>query len=145
VYLTIINVMNKEKLLKELVEEIKKDEKLRQEFLKALQSEHSERKPRKNYEEKHNEQARNYPSLFTILRLYLPATIVFTGWGVLLLWFSTMPSAISIFLFPVGLIALFIGISVAIDMWKLIKHRKRYKVVHSRRLQDILFGFLMRG
>jgi len=138
--------MNKEKLLKELLEEIKKDEKLRQELLKALQSEHSERKPRENYEERQNEQARNYPSLFTILRLYLPATIVFTGWGVFLLYISFIPELeISILTFPIGLIALFIGISVAIDMWKLIKHRKRYKVVHSRRLQDILFGFLMRG
>jgi len=138
--------MNKEKLLKELVEEIKKDEKLRQEFLKALQSEHSERKPKENYAESQNEQARNYPSLFTILRLYLPATIVFTGWGVFLLYISFIPEfKISILTFPVGLIALFIGISVAIDMWKLIKHRKRYKFVHSKRLQDILFGFLMRG
>jgi len=138
--------MNKEKLLKELVEEIKKDEKLRQELLKALQSEHSERKPRENYEERQNEQARNYPSLFTILRLYLPATIVFTGWGVFLLYISFIPELeISILTFPIGLIALFIGISVAIDMWKLIKHRKRYKFVYSKRLQDILFGFLMRG
>ena len=133
--------MNKEKLLKELVEEIKKDEKLRQEFLKALQSEHSEHKPRKNYEEKQNEQATGKKKpLWPIFWLYLPATIVFTGWGVLLLWFSTMPSEISIFLFPVGLIFLFVGISVAIDMWKYIKGRIKF-VSLSR---DFWRGFFMR-
>ena len=133
--------MNKEKLLKELVEEIKKDEKLRQEFLKALQSEHSERKPRKNYAESQNEQATGKKKpLWPIFWLYLPATIVFTGWGVLLLWFSTMPSEISIFLFPVGLIFLFVGISVAIDMWKYIKGRIKF-VSLSR---DFWRGFFMR-
>ena len=141
---TIINVMNKEKLLKELVEEIKKDEKLRQEFLKALQSEHSERKPRKNYEERQvqNKQTTGKKKpLWPIFWLYLPATIVFTGWGVFLLYISFIPELeISILTFPVGLIFLFVGISVAIDMWKYIKGRIKF-VSLSR---DFWRGFFMR-
>ena len=142
-YLTIINVMNKEKLLKELVEEIKKDEKLRRELLKALQSEHSERKPRKNYAEQvQNKQTTGKKKpLWPIFWLYLPSTIVFTGWGVFLLYISFIPEfEISILTFPVGLIFLFVGISSAIDTWKYIKGRIKF-VSLSRDFWD---GYFMR-
>ena len=143
-YLTIINVMNKEKLLKELVEEIKKDEKLRQEFLKALQSEHSERKPRKNYAERQvqNKQTTGKKKpLWPIFLLYLPSTIVFTGWGVFLLYISFIPEFKGfIFTLPVGLIALLVGILSAIDTWKYIKGRIKF-VSLSRDFWD---GYFMR-